>query len=144
MFTFNTTPHTSTNYTPFELLYGAKPRLPSSIHNPPEPQYTYDNYAQELKKRLQSTQAIARENLQEKKEKSKQYYDKCSKVVNFNVGDKVLLYDQSVRRGRSRKLCSPYVGPYEIIAKSGPVNYTIKQGRRFVTVHSDRLKHFIT
>jgi hypothetical protein len=32
------------------------------------------------------------------------------------VGDKVLLYDETVRRGRSKKLSSQWLGPYEVIS----------------------------
>jgi len=44
MFCYNTTVHTSTSYTPYELVFGRKPNIPSSFHKEPEAQYNYDNY----------------------------------------------------------------------------------------------------
>ena len=35
-----------------------------------------------------------------------------------------LLFDETVRRGRSKKQCPQYVGPYEVLADG--VNVTIK------------------
>jgi len=40
------------------------------------------------------------------KVRNKDYYDKGTEVMKNEVGDKVLLYEERVRRGRSRKLSS--------------------------------------
>jgi hypothetical protein len=57
------------------------------------------------------------------------------------VGDRVLLFDESVIRGRSKKLCAKWIGPYVVLAMDG-VNATIKRGRTAVKVHVNRLKLF--
>ena len=73
----------------------------------------------------------------------KDHYDqKCVKYT-FKIGDKVLLYDESVRRGLSKKLESPWVEPYTIIELHN-VNAKIKKGRSCQTVHLNRLKYFLT
>jgi hypothetical protein len=111
-FVFNTTPHTSTGFTPHELLFGRKPNIPGILQKEtPEIQYTYDNYVKELQARLQSSYEIGRSNLQFKKENSKEYCDRTVKVPLFVVGDKVLLRDETVRRGRSLKLSKSWIGP---------------------------------
>jgi hypothetical protein len=69
---------------------------------------------------------VARENVINHKEKSKERYDRNLKLPSFRVGDKVLLYDETVRRGRSRKLCSQWLGPYEITSLD-KINVTIKR-----------------
>jgi hypothetical protein len=61
--------------------------------------------------------------------KSKDYYDKDAEPVTYKVGHKVLLNDETVRRGRSRKLSPQYIGPYEVTAVNG-VNTTKRSGRR--------------
>ncbi|XP_070171358.1 uncharacterized protein [Polyergus mexicanus] len=76
MFTYNTTPHTATGYTPFELVYGHQADLPTSLTRQPKPTYNYDDYAQELKERLRATSQLAKEHIKEKKIKAKKQYDK--------------------------------------------------------------------
>lgn len=63
---------------PFELLFGVKPRIPSSLTSAPEYRYTYDSYHNQLQHRLQRSHEIARNNLIETKEKSKVRYDQSS------------------------------------------------------------------
>ena len=76
MFVYNSTPHSSTKFSPFKLLYDYEPTLPSSIQRTPDPLYNYEDYSQELRARLQSSYTIARENLVKQKQNSKTYYDK--------------------------------------------------------------------
>lgn len=46
MFIYNTTPHSSTNYTPFKLLYGYEAALPAELRKTPNPLYNYNDYVQ--------------------------------------------------------------------------------------------------
>ncbi|XP_018402807.1 PREDICTED: uncharacterized protein LOC108779800 [Cyphomyrmex costatus] len=87
-----------------DQVYGREATLPTSLTTPPKPSYTYDDYAQELKERLRATNQIAREHIKEEKIKAKEYHDKKAKEIKFKIGDKVLLYDETLRRGRSKKL----------------------------------------
>ena len=60
----------------------------------------------------------------------------------FAIGEKVLLHDGAVRRGRSSKVTQPYIGPYEIILVDD-VNVTLKLPKnRTLKVHTNRLKPF--
>jgi hypothetical protein len=34
----------------------------------------------------------------------------------LDVGQQVLLYDETVRRGRSKKLSPQYIGPYKVLS----------------------------
>jgi hypothetical protein len=142
MFTYNTTPHTATGYTPFELIYGYQASLPTALTKPPKTTYSYDDYAQELRERLRATQQIAKDRVHEEKTKAKIYYDKNTKETKFKVGEKVLMLDETLRRGRSKKLDALWTGPYIIIEKNSDVNYTIKKGRT-IKIHANKLKHFI-
>ena len=143
MFAYNTTPHTATGFTPFELVYGHRAILPTALTKPPKPTYSYEDYAQELKERLRATSQIARENAIQAKNQAKIQYDKNVKKESFRVGDKVLLYDETVRRGRSKKLDSQWTGPHIVLEKHSDVNYTITRGRKTHRVHANRLKLFI-
>ena len=97
-FVFNTTPHTATGFTPHELLFGRKPNIPGILQRePPETQYTYDNYVKELQSRLQSSYQMARANLNSQKEHIKEYHDRNVNTPLFAIRDKVLLHDEMVR-----------------------------------------------
>jgi len=136
-------PHSSTGFTPHELLFGRKPNIPGILQKEtPEIRYNYESYVQEIQPRLQSCYEVARSNLRSKKEKSKEYYDRNTNVPLFAIGEKVLLHDEKVRRSRSAKLTQPYIGPYEIIAFED-VNVTLKLLRnKTLKVHANRLKPF--
>jgi len=101
MFAYNTTPHTATGYTPFELMYGHQAELPTVLTKPPKPIYNYDDYAQELKERLRATTQLAKKRVKEEKAKAKQQCDKREEI-KYKIGDKVLVYDETLRRGRSK------------------------------------------
>ena len=51
------------------------------------------------------------------------------------------MFDETVRRGRSRKLSAQWIGPYTI-TEMDKVNATIARGRKLVKVHINRLKPF--
>jgi hypothetical protein len=135
MFTYNTTPHTSTGFTPFELVYGRKAELPSATRNSPQPLYSYDDYVKELRYRLQTSHTIAREKITAKKIQNKKHYDAHTKIYAYNVGDLVLLK----RMARENKLSSLYEGPYKIITINSAVNCTIKRRNKEVRVHFNLL-----
>jgi hypothetical protein len=60
VYVYNTTIHSATKFTPFELVYGFKSEVPSALREAPQVQYNYDNYLAELKGRLQSAHEVAR------------------------------------------------------------------------------------
>jgi len=108
IFIYNITPHTATAYTPFELIYGHRATLPTALSLPPKPTYTYDDYAEELKQRLRATQQVAKSHINEAKIKAKIYADQDTNTKTFKIGDKVLLQDETLRRGHSKKLEAPW------------------------------------
>jgi hypothetical protein len=54
--------------------------------------------------------------------------------MKIEVGDKVLLYDETVQWGRSRKLSSQWIGPHEVVE--------VNKGCKLIKVHVNRLKPF--
>jgi len=82
MFTYNTTPHTATGYTPFELVYGYQAEIPTALTKPPKPTYNDDDYAQELKERLRATNQLAKEHVKEEKHKAKNNTIKAQRKHN--------------------------------------------------------------
>lgn len=145
IFTYNTTPHTATKFTPHEILYGFKAEIPNSLQKQPEVVYNYDNYAFDLKNKLQNSYQLAKDNLIISKEISKKYYDKNSKPSQYKIGDKVLLEQKNKPIGKGqkgKKYGALYHGPYEVTDIISNENTRIKVGNREQTVHNNRIKLF--
>jgi hypothetical protein len=78
--------------------------------------------------------------LRAKNEKIKEYYDKNTNVPLLAVGEKVLLHDEKLRRGRSAKLSPRFIGPFAIISIDD-VNITLRLPRnKTLKVRANRLK----
>lgn len=137
-FSYNTSVHEGTKYTPYELVFGRIARVPTA--DPPideEQNESYTAYLSDLYNRLRNVQEGARENLIVSKIKSKQYYDKRVRPYKFNIGDKVFL----LKEPNKGKLSDQYTGPYSIIKILPKNNVQIKiNDKRTRVVHSDKLK----
>jgi transposase InsO family protein len=51
-FVYNTTPHTMTKYTPYEVLFGRKANIPGSLEQKTAPLYNYDYIVYDVKQKL--------------------------------------------------------------------------------------------
>ena len=88
VFAMNTAVHSSTNFTPFELVYGHVARFPLRVPTHEKLQ-TYNIYLQDLIRRLNEMQVIAGKNLIAAKHRSKGYYDRKSRNFEPRVGNYV-------------------------------------------------------
>lgn len=138
MFIYNTTPHHSTKFMPYELIFGIIPNIPSSIKQSVDPLYNYDDYSKELKFRLQTVYEIAKNNLISSKNTSKRYYDRKTNCQEFVVGELVLVNNEA----RKDKLSSLRSGPYKILKLISPENVEIQMGRKTKIIHKNRLVRY--
>lgn len=136
MFTYNTCVHNSTKFSPFELIFGTEAILPSQFKNAPTISYNYDNYANEMKARLQQSHQLARKHILEQKEKSKTYYDRNSEPLKIKIGDQVLLRNET----RANKLEQIWSEPYPVVSIPSPENVTLLVKNKEITVHVNRIK----
>lgn len=135
MFCYNTTPHSSSGYMPFELVFGGKPRLPSSLKEDPSPIYNYDNYLYQLKYRLQTSAFQARKNLLDHKQHSKVYFDRNTHPLPIRAGEFVWLRNET----KKNKFDSVWLGLYKVISENN-TNVTIQIGKSHKQVHKNRIK----
>lgn len=133
-FSFNTTVHTETKYTPFELVYGKICNLPNNLKCDVDPLYNYDSYPLEFKYRLQRAQLDARNNLLISKNIRKCNYDKKANPVNYKCGDLILIKNQV-----GNKLDKIYTGPYKVIAEMPPNVKIIKDNKEYL-IHKNNTK----
>ncbi|GJX45789.1 hypothetical protein Tco_0262465, partial [Tanacetum coccineum] len=70
----------------------------------------------------------------------KSYVDRRTKLLEFEVGDIVLLkvspWKGDVRFGKRRKLSPCYIGPFRILARVGPVAYTLELPEELKGIYS--------
>lgn len=136
MLAYNTSVHTSTNFTPYEHLFGHKAFTPGSVYDLHRGQL-YPEYIKFLHHRLKLSRDKALENIQRPKERSKEYYDNHSRFVQYKVSDFVYLKNH-VRLLKSL----PYVwkGPYKVVKINGRNTITPLINRRHVTHHCGEVK----
>jgi hypothetical protein len=139
-FCHNTTRHSATGYTPFELLFGRKANIPNSLTKPPQLDYNEDSQVTNIKENIRKLNDVARKNLIDAKFRSKIQYDKKSENKRYKLNDEVFIDNDSVRT--NRKLHKRRYGPFKIIGVNHP-NYQIKRNVKGLTkdpwLHIDKL-----
>jgi hypothetical protein len=137
MFSYNTSVHEGTQYTPFELIFGKIARLPSAyIPIDGNLELTYQEYLTDLFDKIRDLQEIARHNLIRAKQRSKEYYDKKINPKIFSVGSNVFLLKEPFKG----KFATQYSGPYRVIELLPNNNVKILINNRTRVVHMDKLK----
>ena len=94
LFAYRTAPHTSTGMTPFSLVYGRDPRVPTSL-NFYQPAYSTPvletEFAKELFKDMREARKLAQCNIKKAQHQQKQNYDKSAVKPTIKVDDLVML-----------------------------------------------------
>jgi len=138
MYMYNTTPHTAHKFTPYELVFGIQPVVPSSFLKPPSTGYNYCDYVNDLRTRMQEARQMAKKHLIEAKLKSKTNYDKHINPIELEIGDKVLM--KNIKK--KNNLEPNWIGPYEVVEVHEPVNVSIMKNNKVVRVHMNHLQLF--
>ena len=145
VFAYNSTKHDSTNYSPFFLMFGRKPRLPIDFilggeKDEADIPVLHTKYAQEWKEKMDAAYAIASKNALARKElRMKRHRGKLAEPLA--IGDKVLV--RNVETGGPGKLRSYWVEEVYIVKhiKNNGVVYTVckEDGSGEWTVHRNML-----
>lgn len=133
-FSYNTSVHSSTKFTPYELVFGKQCNVPSNITNNIDPIYNFDNYAIELKYRLQKSQTEAKGNLLNCKLLRKTKYDNNVNPITYKTGDFIL-----VKNENCNKLDPLYVGPFPVVKDIAP-NVIISVDGKEKCIHKNRTR----
>ena len=105
------TPHSSTDFSPFYLLHGREMILPNSDNL--KAQFPQDNPRRDKRlENLRSNLKLAYELVAKANKTShyrnKRYYDRKTKLPNFDMNDLVYLYNPAKKPGLSRKFWKPW------------------------------------
>jgi transposase InsO family protein len=114
MLAYNTSFHSTIATTPFELLFGVRPQLPSL----PAPDIQRVHYGKsfpaERLQMLQHARQVARQHAEQQGIKYKANFDKHSAPHKFALDQKVWPSDTTAL-GKNPKLMPKWLGPYKIV-----------------------------
>uniref|UniRef100_A0A3P8TL91 Gypsy retrotransposon integrase-like protein 1 n=1 Tax=Amphiprion percula TaxID=161767 RepID=A0A3P8TL91_AMPPE len=142
---YNCTKNDVTGYSPYELMFGRRPRLPIDLAFglPVDAQKkSHSQYVSDLKQRLEESFKIATSNAQKNAQRNKAHFDKQVVDSTLDVGDRVLV--RNVKLRGKHKLANRWEDDvYVVLRKAGelPV-YTVKpegKQRPVRTLHRDLL-----
>lgn len=138
-FCYNITKSTTndTKYSPYELVFGKQPNLPQQFNNNDiDPVYNVDNYARELKYRLQVAHRDTKDIIEKQKLRSKATYDRDAYPLQIKIGDQVKLVNEPYNKHKPI-----YSGPFTVTnIEDENVEIIIKN--RTYKVHKNRLRKY--
>ncbi len=122
----NNSIHASTGYSPMFLNYGQHPRMP--IHHLLGNDLQINDTALTMIEKLYDNLEFAKENIKKAQLNQAKYSNEHRREnETWKIGEKVLLSTTNLRRpGRAPKLCSSWIGPFEIKRVLSNVTYELK------------------
>ncbi|CAG2186283.1 unnamed protein product [Mytilus edulis] len=145
---YNSTPHQSTEISPFRMIFGEEMRMPLDVilaeelcENGSELVSEHD-HVMKLQDKLKTIHEIARVSLGTAAKRQKRQYDKNVKRLDYSEGDLVRRYQPRTAKGVKKKLSRFWTGPWVIVEKLSNVLYKIKHSPNStpVIIHADNLK----
>ena len=147
-FCHNNTPHATTKIAPNLLVFGRIHRMSSTVSLSETEALPKDLQVQisHLVRRINEYQEEADKNIAISIEKMKREYDKKSEDLQYSVGDLVWLYVPNIPIQITRKLKSPWVGPFRVVEREGTLNYVLRSEitnkKLKFPVHVNRLRRY--
>ncbi|CAI2345915.1 unnamed protein product [Caenorhabditis sp. 36 PRJEB53466] len=149
-FCYNTSTHSTTQETPFYLMFGRDPVFHVDRILNPEPTALKTIDAEQLRESLTTTLqeawTTAREHAVKAQETFKANADTAVKPSDIKPGDRVLMKNYGAKTKLSRKLVMPWKGQFRVLKVNRPLA-TIQDIRRPTkptrTVHLDQIKKFV-
>ncbi|GKB15162.1 putative reverse transcriptase domain-containing protein [Tanacetum coccineum] len=135
-FSYNNSYHVSIKAAPYEALYGRKCRSHVCWSEVGDSQLTGPELIHETTEKI----VQIKNRLLTARSRQKSYADRRTKPLEFEVGDMVLLkvslWKGAVHFGKRVKLSPRYIRPFWILARVGPVAYTLELPEELKGIHS--------
>lgn len=124
-FAYNTSRQDTTKFSPFMLVYGREPILPTEANLIPAEGPCTSN---DIREGALAARNQAVRNIQKKQQSDKIRYDSKHRHVEYAEGDQVKVFTPFRKVGRSEKLLLRWSGPYYITKKVSDVDYEVQMG----------------
>ena len=146
LFAYRASIQESVKESPFYLLYGRDPRLPTTLNmdGASGQEVDVDTYKGEMTVKMNEAWELARSSIKKAQRTQKNYYDQQSKPPKFKVGDRVLVYMPAAKACKAYKFARPFHGPYRIVAQDGTgvvIHPVDKPQAEPIRVAYDRVRH---
>jgi hypothetical protein len=134
-YSYNTSIHTSTSFSPAYLLRGYQPLSPAELLAETSefiPRLTNESLpASAFAEEMEAMRSKAKDALRLAQSYQERAYNSDKEYVTFEPGDKVLINPHSLellkeKRGKGKKLNMKYEGPFEIMEQVSPVSYRLR------------------
>ena len=144
LFAYREVPHESTGFSPFELLYGRSVRGPLDVIKETwvaskRSTESVISHVLAMREKLTRMTELVHDNLTNAQHRQKKFYDQQAKERELKQGDQVLV----LLPATSNKLLATWQGPYEVLKRTGKVNYIVDMHdtrKRKRTFHINMLK----
>nr|GFA53387.1 putative reverse transcriptase domain-containing protein [Tanacetum cinerariifolium] len=134
-FSYNNSYHASIKAAPFKALYGQKCRSPICWSEVGESQLTGPELVRETTEKI----GQIKNRLLTARSRQKSYADLKRRLIEFEVGDKVMLkvspWRGAIRFGKRGKLNPRFIGTFKVIERIGPVAYKLELPDKLCGIH---------
>ena len=117
LFAYRACPQQSTGESPFFLLYGRDPNLPTDQMLTPSlerDEIEISDYRHEIALRMSTAWESARSKIKKAQEHQKHQHDKKARDPKIFPGDRVFVYTPAEKLGKAYKFARPFKGPYRV------------------------------
>ena len=118
LFAYRASIQESTQESPFFLLHGRDPRLPSVLELEPSQlrrEVRLDTYKGELMSGLTEAWSMAQKQVQKAQKSQKKQYEKNTKEPDLKVGERVFVYMPKEKATKAYKFARPFHGPFRVV-----------------------------
>ena len=118
LFAYRSTIQFTTGESPFYLLYGRDPQLPTETalcSILAREQVMLDDYKTHMIREMSEAWKKAQKCVQKAQKRQKVQHDKRATPADFNIGERVFVHIPALKSGPAYKLAHPFKGPYRVV-----------------------------
>lgn len=146
---YNFSCHTSTGFSPYEIVFGSKPfKVMDSLAgciNPSTQKVQAKDYVSALRNKTDEIHRLVNTNLEKARTRQKAYYDQRTKPTSgLKVNDLIMLKNFKNKVGLSKCFESKFIGPFIVTRLINEVSIQVRaldRSKTFV-VHANRIKKY--